>query len=282
MAITLLLAGGLGNQMFEYAAARALCLERSAALVIDLRYFVGAVPGSSKAPWLLDFPIKAHIRNYASVGAAHGIVPRIVRRLSEQHRRHRSGLGYDPSFFSSRDGAVLVGLYQSPRYFAASFDIIAEEFDLSQDRRVACNPQIAKLELPNAVGVHVRRGDYLDLPEFVLRDADTYYSAAMAEVRERSERAVVFSDDIDWCRRQNMFAGAEFYPSDPAMPPYVELFAMSQCKRLVIANSSFSWWAGWFAHRRGADIVAPKYWILGRTSREMEILPPSWRVLPET
>ena len=281
MAITLLMGGGLGNQLFEYAAARALSLARGAPLILDLRYYTRANQGAAKAPWLLDFPLKARVRAYRSPAQAHGLLPRITRRIVERHRRFdENDDGYDARLADQPDGTVMSGVFQSPRYFAHVSDQFANELDLSQRPGIIDNPLVSRFDLQGAVGVHVRRGDYLDIPGFAMKDSEAYYAAVMNEARQRGEHVVVFSDDIAWCREAAVFSGATFYPSEPDAPPYVDLFAMSQCRRLAIANSSFSWWAGWFAHQRGAEITAPRWWTFDRPSEEIAILPAEWRQLP--
>jgi hypothetical protein len=278
MAITIVMRDGLGNQLFQYASARALALSHRTSLVLDLRNYVDITPGSSRWSWILDFPIKAKLRTYPSQWFFRGLVPRTLQRIANPIRHFQKGFGYDPQLRDQTDGTVLFGFYQSPHHFRDCYDRFADELDPARIPGVADNPAIRDLALNSAVGVHVRRGDYVGTHHFEMKDSDDYYRAAMAEVRQRGERAVVFSDDIAWCREQEVFAGASFYPANDA-PPYFDLHAMRCCQRLVIANSTFSWWAGWLAHRRGAEVVAPKNWTLGYSSEEFGIIPLGWRVL---
>ena len=281
MAITLLMTGGLGNQMFQYAAARALSLRLGVPLVVDLRFYEKAVARSPKAPWILDFPLQARIRSYAGAfPGAHSLPRRALRRLYSERGSRRyvqPGLRFDPAFFDLRDGAVVTGEFQSPLYFQDAWHRIAPELDLISAGRLAPDGEAEGEPLCRMIGVHVRRGDYAGNPAFAMADAERYYGEALAAARARGDAPVlVFSDDIAWCRRQPLFAGARFRESAAGAPPYHDLFAMSLCRTLVIANSSFSWWAAWFAHLRGADVIAPARWIMGETSGAMRILPDAW------
>jgi hypothetical protein len=278
MAITVVLAAGFGNQLFQYASARALSLVRGVPLVVDLRNYVEVPSASPRWPWIVDLPIAAEIRSFQDGWAPRGFSNRLKRRIADRRRYRETGHGHDPRLLDQPDGTVLFGFFQSPRHFAHVSDGVADELDMSVRPGVAGNPAIGQFDLENSVGIHVRRGDYVSLPGFQLENAGAYYGAAMGEVRDRGERAVIFSDDIAWCREQECFAGATFYPPSEG-PPYIDMYAMSRCARLVIANSTFSWWAGWFAQRRGAEVTAPRTWILGRTSEEFGIVPPTWRVL---
>jgi hypothetical protein len=105
-----------------------------------------------------------------------------------------------------------------------------------------------------------------------------YYTNAMSEANLSGARFLIFSDDIEWCRQQEMFKGAIFY-QDNHLPPYHTMFAMASCRSVIIANSTFSWWAGWFAHRRGAHVIAPKSWILGKNTIELGLVPNLWSLI---
>jgi hypothetical protein len=277
MAITVVLNGGLGNQLFQYATGRALSLKRRTSLVLDPRDYVDVEPGSPRWCWITDLPIAARVRRYPSPWFAKSLPAKLLDRIAHPLRHHQQVEAFDPAVLDQPDGIVIIGLFQSYRHFAHVYEEFAHELDLAAIPAAADNSRIAEFGLADAVGVHVRRGDYLNHNDFVMKDSDRYYSMAMAEIRDRGERAVVFSDDIDWCREQEFFAGAAFYPTSDG-PPYIDMHAMSLCRRLVIANSTYSWWAGWFAHRRGVEVVAPRTWI-GRSTTELPIVPPAWRLL---
>ncbi|KLE35768.1 hypothetical protein AAW00_05135 [Aurantiacibacter luteus] len=90
---------------------------------------------------------------------------------------------------------------------------------------------------------------------------------------------MVFSDDIPWCREQDLFAGAQFMEPVAGESPWADLVRMSRCAALVIANSSYSWWAGWFAMQRGARVYCPRQWIKGLDSADLDIYPATWTVI---
>lgn len=278
MTVKLLLSGGLGNQLFQYCAARALSIKLGVDLNIDLRFYTG-VTDQSRDHWITRFPIKAHITHYRNHTHAHGIFSRIRNRAFETRRIFRSNLGYNSQFENLTDRTVLNGLFQSPRYFEDYYSVISNEIDISNSSSLKSEKLIVELGLHDLVGVHVRRGDYLTHQSFSMQNPKLYYSKVMAEIAACGDRAIIFSDDIAWCRDQHIFSGAVFFPYRPEIPPFIDLFAMSSCKILYIANSTFSWWAGWFAHHRGAPVVAPTNWILGNRGVDIDLYPRTWRIL---
>lgn len=286
MTITLLMRGGLGNQMFQYAAARSLALRHDAALVVDLRFYANARKGSSKSVWLTAFPLSAKVVDYAGAWLGpHHPVRRVVRQLVTERRGgarvyREPRLAFDQGFLDVRDGAVVVGEFNSPRYFAGHWVDIAPEFDVTRTG-VSVADEFNGIPLDEFVAVHVRRGDYVGNPDFELIGAEHYYCSALAQARALGfSKVLIFSDDIAYCEGLDIFGGARSYVGAPEDPPYRDLFAMSRCGGVITANSTFSWWAGWFASRRGAPVFAPALWVGGRKAREMDILPPEWIEVP--
>lgn len=103
------------------------------------------------------------------------------------------------------------------------------------------------------VGIHVRRTDYLDPDRVQYGLPLSYYKEAMALFP--NERFVICSDDIEWCKQQEIFKGCDFSTGTEIE----DMNLLASCKGLIIANSTFSWWAGWL-NPHGAKVVAPFQW----------------------
>lgn len=115
--------------------------------------------------------------------------------------------------------------------------------------------------------VHVRRGDYEGNSFYVDLSKDGYYERAMALV---PGPYIVFSDDIEWCKQQEIFKGCDFAGNSS---PEEALNFMASCTNHVIANSSFSWW-GAYLSPHGGKVIAPKKWYTDEVERTK--IPDSW------
>ena len=100
------------------------------------------------------------------------------------------------------------------------------------------------------VGIHVRRGDYVNNPFHADLLKTDYYQRAMALFPESKFK--VFSDDINWCMEQELFKGCEFSTNETELEDFNEL---ASCVGIIMVNSSFSWWASYLSD---AKVVAPK------------------------
>ena len=120
--------------------------------------------------------------------------------------------------------------------------------------------------------VHVRRGDYVSNPNYYSLPL-SYYLKAMARLGWMEY--VVFSDDVDWCRR-HMPDWCRFIETGSEIE---DLALMSQCDHFIIANSSFSWWAAWLGETAGTRVMAPGHWFSGTFKYQhnsKDVIPDRW------
>ena len=149
------------------------------------------------------------------------------------------------------------------------------------DREAATQnlPQFKDLpELRSATALHVRMGDYLapqnkDLHGVLNND---YYTAALKSVIQ--ERGLVssihlFSDSPGMAYSRRIHKGMQL---ESDMDPLLSLIRLSSCGNLILSNSSFSLWAGYFAHLNGAEIAAPNRWFVGAAKKAEDVLLSNW------
>lgn len=120
----------------------------------------------------------------------------------------------------------------------------------------------------NQVSIHVRRGDYVHNPFYVDLFNTDYYEKAMALFPNAD--FLVFSDDIEWCKRQDVFKDCEFSEGKDEVE---DMNLMASCEGHIIANSSFSWWA---AYLGGGKVVAPSIKNWYRDGIERTTCPKEW------
>ena len=125
------------------------------------------------------------------------------------------------------------------------------------------------------VGLHIRRGDYVTNPNHNVLEL-SYYKKALSKFPD-DVTVIVFSDDSEWCHKQEMFSDDRFMISENNSG-YVDMCLMSMCTDFIIANSSFSWWAAWLGNR--GKVIAPKKWFPKINDRETkDIYCKGWEVL---
>ena len=180
----------------------------------------------------------------------------VVRNPMLQERMHE----FDKELFEScPDNVDLYGYYQSPKYFDHIKDEIKSDFTFSDEVESVCSEMFETIQNgKKVIALHIRRTDYTVNPNHPLQSMD-YYKEAL-KTFDKNTNLLVFSDDPEWCKSQEIFQPDRFSISENNSVD-ADLCLMSLCKYHIIANSSFSWWGAWLA--KSEKIIAPKNWFGG-------------------
>ncbi len=263
------LRGGLGNQLFQYAAGKALAEYHRTELLLDLYTY-------TRHPYrkyeLSKFNIEAREATRTEVRQFTGSNP-IIRYLNKRENYLRCPkifvqphYHYYEDFFSLPAEIYLSGYWQSDKYFSSISAQLQKQFTPKQslDERNATLKE--RIQSENSVAVHIRRGDYASTSfysSFFGVSSQSYYENAIEKMRREIENPVFyfFSDNIAWCKET--FAGikAEFVDYNQGDDAFKDLLLMTSCRHNIIANSTFSWWGAWLNNHANKKVIAPKEWF---------------------
>lgn len=285
--------GGLGNQLFQYAAARAL------AASADAEFFVWpkmsgrlAHAGFALSEFGIDCPL-------LPVRASK--VADLVSRGRRAFRRVRGKpapkipVGWNGGVYVERDFSFdqalkdlrgdwfLIGYFQSERYFEPIADALRSDILAA----VSVTPAaLGGLDMAgDAVSVHVRCGDYGSDPAAAAAHGMldiAYYDRARDHLKgaKGARRFLVFSDDLPAARdRLSHWGDAEFVDGGSRDSDFR---LMAACRHHIIANSTFSWWAAWVGKHEDGFTVAPRQWFSEQkqsTTDIRDLFPPRWITL---
>jgi hypothetical protein len=173
------------------------------------------------------------------------------------------------------DDAILDGFFQSEKYFKSNEKEIKELFRPTDEIVSILNEKYNHILNDKTTSIHVRRGDYLRHPNHHPVQSMEYYKKGIELTKETTNKYIVFSDDIPWCKK--MFVGDEYVFIDNE-EDYIELYLMSMCDNNIIANSSFSWWGAWLNNNPSKIVVGPSMWfgIAYRGWNTNDVLPEGW------
>lgn len=286
--------GGLGNQMFQYAAGRALSILHDVPLRLDVSGFNGyglhqgfELERVFSCPVTLAEPQDIRtVLGWQSSRLTRRIFARpALRCLRNRHFIVEPHFDYWPGICKVPLPSYLVGYWQSERYFADARQTIRADFTFRQPM-TDCNHALAEeIGAVNAVSLHVRRGDYVSDPKTMATNGIcplSYFETAIRYVSAHVDAPhfYVFSDDMEWVR-ENLNIGD--YPCcyvdhNSGMDSYNDMRLMSLCRHHIIANSSFSWWGAWLNPRDDKTVIAPKRWFANGTNTK-DLLPVDWVTL---
>ena len=281
--ITARLVGGLGNQMFQYAAGRALSLRRGVGLRLDASEFKTYRLHSYGLNHLAISAEVTNVRQTSSTGSRMLDRLRDLAGLGASALYRENGLRFDPAVLTLPGNTTLAGYWQCERYFSDHADQIRAELTVKTPvagDNLTCLERICS---GVSISVHIRRGDYVSnaTANSVHGICDiSYYEAAAHRLAERCGKTPVFyifSDDPDWVH-ENFHIPFKMIPvrHNGADRNYEDLRLMSACNHHIIANSSFSWWGAWLNPSADKIVVAPQRWFKTSDLDSTDLVPASW------
>jgi hypothetical protein len=292
MVITRIL-GGLGNQMFQYAAGLSLAVKLESELKMDVREFkdyslhqgfelerIFSVQGTRASSNDLN-----RVLGWQSSRLAKSFIQKMNLSFLNSEKNVK-----EPSFeywkgFEILDGDLyLDGYWQSEEYFKNIEDNIRLnfEFKIPFDKK---NQKLSEvIQSVDSISLHIRRGDYLNSNSANLIHGTCsmdYYHNAINYLKRKLDAPVlfVFSDDIAWVKKNLGTDLKAYYVShNIAKNSYRDMQLMSLCNHNIIANSTFSWWGAWLNKNRDKIVIAPQKWFANDEMqlKTVNIYPNSW------
>lgn len=286
--------GGLGNQLFQYAAAYSLALKNKDYLKIDISGYSNSIIEKQiyRNFDLADFLISAEVASVEEVERAKNP----LKLFSKFHRLIRQKVfklyfvDWHPKILLKTGNIFLDGYFQSEKYFIDCVDNLMQELVLKPDLYSQIESLVETIiSSPVSVSLHIRRGDYVENPKtsqhHLVCDIP-YYVRAIELMRNKfpNLHLYIFSDDPDWVRSNLPLAVPATFVSKGkgianSLRPSQEIVLMSKCHHHILSNSSFSWW-GAYLNRSGKKVVlAPNVWNKGPI-KQPNILPNGWISFP--
>jgi hypothetical protein len=164
---------------------------------------------------------------------------------------------FDPKFFSLDNENVynLIGFFQSEKYFKHCESEVRNNFEFVDHIKDDCKDLVDVAK--DSVALHIRRGDYLINSQNHYNLTLDYYQEALSYF-DKNQQVIIFSDDPQWCKEQEIFSEDRFLVSETNNSRY-DLYLMSKCSDFIIANSTFSWWGAWLANK--GKVIVPQQWF---------------------
>lgn len=284
--------GGLGNQMFQYAAGKVLAERHEAELLLDTRMFDGYGLHNGfeldrvfcvDARKAKEDEIRSLIGWRGSRLGGRLVANEHLRFLQGRHYYKERHISFNEEFLTLPNDCYVAGYWQSERYFEDYKDLIRKQFQFKQPLSEK-NQNIAEriITSPAAVSLHVRRGDYVaNARTNAVHGICTieYYKAAMREIESEVPEVTyfIFSDDLEWVKDNVPVKNKCFFvDQNTGLESYNDMRLMSLCRHHIIANSSFSWWGAWLNPSMEKRVIAPKRWFANGADCSTHV-PKAWR-----
>lgn len=279
---------GLGNQMFQYAFARKLQIVTGKKVWLDIRFINNedVFMRGDKNRYLYE---KNDLREYGldkfriNLSRADRNMLKFWNYILNAEQGHhklfamvkkklwpwkcsgepdvKSGLNaFFPTYY--------MGYFFDLGYYDDIKDILQKEFTLKE--KIVLPKELGRiLKQDNTVSIHVRRGDFLEYGRDISQTG--YYPKALSVIKRKVDNPIylVFSDDIEWVKKNLEIEGDAIYISGMGFQDYEELMIMKHCKNNIIANSTYSYWAAYLNPNTDKVVIYPGHW-------NRRIIPKGW------
>lgn len=290
------ISGGLGNQMFQYAAGIRAAIVAKDVLKLDISYYHHQPVGETKRQYELSIfnipenfasqpEIKKLKENRSNIlekvlKDRFPIVTKLVVSSNKKYFKENSLLHFEDRILKIEGDAYLDGWWQSEKYFSDIDSIIRRIYRFKQKPLTHNQKLFQEITNCNSLLIHVRLGDYLTFSNYFVSCGQHYYQKGIEIIAQRRkiDKIYFLVEDPSWIKKNittkipitNIISGLT--PRD--WEDYLVL--MAQGKHQIIANSNFSWWGAWLNSNKEKIVVAPKHWFKDSSVDTSDRLPSSW------
>ncbi len=277
------LMGGMGNQMFQFAAGKALAVHLKTELKLDDSYLKIDPKGkyTQRNFELNGFNMTESLISKTELLKYNSKIARAFRKIFDLKTNflNESGHQFHPGFFDSPNNVIVNGYWQSEKYFLKYKEQIVKDLSIKQELLTGTEELAKQISNTNSVSIHIRRGDYVTHAHanyFHGICGLDYYKEAVSLIAKSNQNIelFIFSDDIEWCQQNIKLEHPTSFVDTKS--PYKDLYLMQSCKHNIIANSSFSWWGAWLNKNGEKIVIAPKNWFADSSINTSDLCPEKW------
>ena len=278
---------GLGNQLFQYAFAKALKTRVGQEVYLDISDInLRKEKDSKKIKWMSlcdirEFQLDNFMITLPLIDEKELVKKYNQKEYTSKFLNYCRNLYLLPTVylnerlyneykfrFSMWHNYYIKGYFFDKKYYENETDALRKEFKL---KKTIAMPDDIKciLDNRNTVSLHVRRGDFLNIGRDISRS--DYYIKALDYIKDkvRDPFLLIFSDDIEWVDKSMNFDLEYLTISGRGFSDCEELTLMSMCRNHIIANSTFSYWGAWLSPNKDKIVTLPRGW-------RPKIIPDTW------
>jgi 2-polyprenyl-3-methyl-5-hydroxy-6-metoxy-1,4-benzoquinol methylase len=232
--------GRFGNQLFQLASLIGFKNKYGCDLILPpweySKYFKGSIPQTIVPSGRLKEPLKEPYYHYTP----------------EFWDNHADS-------FKSKTVDIL-GWLQTEKYWEHCVEEVKSTLSLRDDFKDTISNRFSEaLSRPN-IAISVRRGDYVDNPNYDLLPIDYYLKALIKHFDTTKYNLIIFSDDFKYCKTHFECFDNVYFAEGSGIE---QLCLMSLCDNYIISNSTFSWWGAYLGEKPGSKIIRPTYLFAG-------------------
>lgn len=287
--------GGLGNQLYQYSFYKSLELRglptklslQHLNVILETKISNCSAHNGYELEHIFNLSLNYAVDNEISdYYYKNSIFDLLLRNFHSFRGKYilEKGIKYNANILSKakhNNILYLDGYWCSYKYMDKFYEEITKSLTFKDELRDE-NLKVSKIiQSCNSVSIHVRRGDYLNFENIYNKLSIDYYNEAIkiALNKYKELKFFIFSDDIQWCKENIKLENSLFIDWNKEDNSYIDMRLMALCKINIIANSTFSQWAGHLNRNIGKLVIAPKKLFVESHSTDTPDYPENWVVI---
>jgi hypothetical protein len=261
------LCGGLGNQLFQIFTTIAYAINYSKPFFFLNNHQLG--DGSNGSTIRYTYwetfltALKPFLKNINEI-------PQLMFIMEKDFMYQELPENFDRNY-----GTLLVGYFQSPKYFNKYKETICKLLKIDLKKMIVKNKVKINFDKINSISIHFRFGDYKKYPNVYKLLPKEYYKNAlnfiMNELENSKKEKIVlyFCEDSSISEAEeiinnlkNIFSHINFIRAESELEDWQQMLLMSLCEHNIIANSTFSWWGAYLNSNLEKIVCYPEEWFV--------------------
>lgn len=275
--VVVTLAGGLGNQLFQYATGFSLAKKNNSFLILDCSEYYLNNKHADKD--IIKFRLNEVIRLDNLIIIKSRYISQLIRAFFKifdifsfrkiKYLRINEHEYFKYQYIPKASNYFLNGYWQNLRYFKNDINEILDKFKIKKNNKI----------FSDYTSVHIRRGDYLST-KFDICDKD-FFNRSLKFLNKKKvkkkDHVLFFSLDKEWVKNNFDLKKYNYQIIANKKKPIDDFWLMAQSQNIIISNSTFSWWAALLISRnKKKTIICPKYWGNMINYNKIDIYPEDW------
>ena len=274
MPVTAYLNGGLGNQLFIWAAAYEISKRTQAELILNISNISGREYGLNE--FAID-PVGLSVSKLRSYEINNTLMKRLWIMRHALDNYYERSFSYCDEVSRLGAGVAIHGYFQSARYFENTTSDIKRQLRIKKPSKEYLSIE-KEISSRKSLIIHVRKGDYQDSGSQHKVLTESYYSKALSALDSSYDEIFVFTDDLEWAHKV-VTAEARFVTKEHVSSPAENLILMSKGKQLIGGNSTFSLWAGILMDSPSDTKCFPQNWFHQEKMNTSSLIPEGMRII---
>ena len=286
--IIIKICGEFGDQLFQYAFAKALSLRFNKFFSLDISWYKENNTQISFALNKLNIQYEiASVQDVSNIVTCDGAnffeyrKNRIKNKFAPYFKKNvikeNHDTCFDKNLLRSNSYSYFEGYFASEHYFKDYAEIIKKDFEFKDQPSLINSEKIKQMQQCNSVCISIHRGDFINNTLQNVCNMN-YFNDSILHISKMVDNPYfyIFSDDNEWVK--NNFKTEfphEFVTHN--FNDFIEDFRLMQnCKHHIIPNNTLSWWAAWLAEKIDSIIIVPEKWLNSDTIDYSKVVPERW------